>query len=211
MRYLIVLLALAGCTDYSKLSSGKDMAEPTATDLRNVERDLAGDDLAGDDLRGSDDHDLGTSSKDLAGADLQQPCLSSLANIGAGDFTISFQITTTEFHNADIHAQRRTCDNLSPEGYWDIGLQQVSGQLVVATDDPEHSTDFTSSQAVNDGNPHNILIARTNQILTIYVDSIFSASAPSASIFGALPVLAVTPCTADNQYIVAVQNFCMHD
>jgi len=117
-------------------------------------------------------------------------CTTDLSNIGAGDFRISFVLTTSSTgETLGLVGQRTGCDMST--AFWDISLSAAGG-IMAATDDGITGS-FVSLEAgnsVNDGSPHQIVVGRTSGALWYSSDGVVhSAMVPDANVFGALPPL----------------------
>jgi hypothetical protein len=153
--------------------------------------DSGGDDAATDsaaDLpRPVDTHEAGRASPD-AGA-----CLGGaardLSNVGTGDFRISFHVVTTQMGWAALLNQRSTC---FLGLFWDI-RQTATGTILVETDantNPSYQT-VESTIKINDGQPHDVAVARVGGLLTIRIDGAAAGQGPSSGALGTLPAVKV--------------------
>jgi hypothetical protein len=137
------------------------------------------------------------------------PCVNGvtdLSNIGTGDFHISFRVATTQTGWVALLNQRSTCYFGM---YWDIsqcgaGVACPEGALIVQTDDtPTSSATYQtvhSTATINDGNLHDVEVARVSGVLTIQIDGAVSGTGPSAASLGAMPALRIgtSVCGAAN-------------
>lgn len=205
MRYLIALLVLSGCTDFSKLSAGgPDLAEPVRT------ADLAGVDLAGKDLADGDlalPSDGGVVAADMAKpdgmtetTDMAAPCIGSLANIGTTNFAIRFKITTTAQVDSTVMYQRSDC-GLPTSDFWELTMR-ATGTLAISMGGvgaSDYST-LNTTTAVNDGTPHEVVFTHTSGKLSSTTDGTASGVATSSlASFGSLSPLGIAsgdPCGA---------------
>ncbi len=141
-------------------------------------------------------------------------CLNDLSDVGTGDFTIRFTLTTNETGmTLALLNQRLGCDQMST--FWDVTLSPT-GDIVVATDDGI-AADYVSVQAgtaVNDGKAHQIAVIRRTGKLWITADgAVVSAMTADPYLFATLSSLAngtsacmgVTPAAA---YAV-IANVCL--
>jgi hypothetical protein len=114
-------------------------------------------------------------------------CQGDLSDVGIGDFHVSLSITTTQGRLVALLNQRGQCN---PSVFWDIRMTDA-GFVVVETDDFANYTKITTvGKKVNDGQPHDILVRRASQMLSVYVDDVLSGSGPSQASFAKLPPVA---------------------
>ena len=147
-------------------------------------------------------------------------CVPSLENVGAGDFTIRFTITTRAQVLSAVAWQRSTCDGSTD--FWSVRMR-ASGALLIEV---HQSTEVISAAAsrtaiitdreVNDGNPHDIVIQRQGGTLSCYIDGKISGSTPSPQVLGKLPPIMIAqghPCEmmADGTkpLVGVVDNVCL--
>jgi hypothetical protein len=120
-------------------------------------------------------------------------CNGDLSNVGTGDFTIMFTLTTSmTTHLVEILAQRDFCGH---QFFWDAQLS--AGALKVELDDNQQNyTECLGTKVINDGQPHRVVMHRAAGILTIQVDCALDATCTAATNFStALPSLRRTsPC-----------------
>lgn len=122
------------------------------------------------------------------------PCMNTLANVGAGDFTIRFRITTIAVTTSTVLAQRAVCD--ASKDFWDIDLE-ANGTFRIELGGPINYTVLDTTIAVNDGNSRDVLITRRAQILAATVDGVLAGSTAAPWLLGVLPPLAIAkgnPC-----------------
>jgi hypothetical protein len=117
-----------------------------------------------------------------------------LSNVGTGDFRISFHIVTTQMGWAALLNQRSSC---SLGLFWDI--RQTAAGTILAETDGNTSASYQTAESttkINDGKPHDILVARVAGSLIIRIDGPASGQGPSSAALGALPALKVgnDPC-----------------
>jgi hypothetical protein len=112
-----------------------------------------------------------------------------LSNIGTGDFSITFELATSQnTGTVGVLGQRPVC-NIGM--FWDIRVQ--AGNLIVETDDAtnnneaSHYTLLTSTRGVADGGLHSVQVQRASGTLTITIDGMPSGSTASAASFASLP------------------------
>jgi hypothetical protein len=130
-------------------------------------------------------------------AEAGSTCVTDLSGVGTGDFRVSFTLTTTETGlTVGLVNQRAGCDQTSV--WWDATLTP-SGGIELATDDGS-STSYVfveSGNAVNDGAPHKIVVARTNGAIWYSRDGVLGSSmTPDPYAFGNFPALRIgsDPC-----------------
>jgi hypothetical protein len=119
--------------------------------------------------------------------------VSDLSNIGTGDFQVSFRIQTSQTGWVALVDQRAACTSGQ---FWDIRLCApdaqkrcaAAGSVLVETSSTGQYTFLDSKIAVNDGLPHDVIVARASGLLTITVDGTVSGgTASSKANFASLP------------------------
>jgi hypothetical protein len=124
---------------------------------------------------------------------LGSACGNDLSQIGAGDFEVSFTITTTAT-NTGVLGQRRFCWNVP---MWDVRVD-AGGELLVETSDGGSGYSAVSSTIpVNDGLPHAVTVSRTTGLLAIRIDGVAAGSGTSMAAFGPLPALGLGAAVCD--------------
>ena len=116
-------------------------------------------------------------------------CVGDLSNIGTGNFSITFTLTTTTLNGTVIN-QRSVCTNGQ---MWDVRISST-GTLHVETDDGSMESNYTtldSAVVVTDGAHHDVLITRMNGTLLLSIDGVEHESAPSSANFGTLAPLQI--------------------
>jgi hypothetical protein len=123
--------------------------------------------------------------------------IKDLSNIGTGNFQISFRVATTQIGWVALVNQRSTCYF---GVFWDIrmcgaGGACPNGALSVETDDktsagPAYQS-VHSTVTINDGNPHDVVVARVSGVLTIQIDGALSGMGASSASLGAMPALRI--------------------
>ena len=110
-----------------------------------------------------------------------------LSNLGAGNFIVSFHIVTTQRGWVALVNQRPTC---SYGAFWDI-RESATGKIAVEIDgsDPASYETLESTRAINDGAPHDVVVARVAGKLSIRIDGIAAGMSVSSSPLGPLPPL----------------------
>jgi hypothetical protein len=155
---------------------------PGATDTGGPTKDAAGSDSSPSDAQISSDAPI-----------LNPSCKNDLSNIGTADFTISMNLSTTQTGTVAVVNQRMVCNG---SAFWDVHLQD--GDVQAETDDgiAHHATLNTTGPAVNDGNPHSVVVQRRSKVLAVFVDGAPAGMTLSQSAFGPLPALETrtSPC-----------------
>jgi hypothetical protein len=130
---------------------------------------------------------------------LNPSCKNDLSNIGTADFTISMSLSTIQTGTVAVASQRSVCNG---SAFWDVHLQD--GDVQAETDDgiAHHATLNTTGPAVNDGNPHSIVVERRSKQLAVFVDGISAGMTLSQSAFGPLPAIETrtSPCVGHTGY-----------
>jgi len=167
----------------STLADGATSTEPDAGDAAPDSTDTQPDTSAGD---GSSDSGPGDAPRE------GPPCADDLSNVGTRDFRISFSLTTSQGSLSALVNQRSNCGHGM---FWDIRLS--SGALEIETDDGQNYMQFTTSgRAVNNGQPHAVLVRRTSGLVTVQIDGAAVGSGVSQASFARLPpvVSGMDPC-----------------
>ena len=166
--------------------SAPDAGTPSAGNDSGTHVDASGGADSGTHIDASGGTDAGSHidatppGRDAAG------CSGDLSDIGASDFSIAFELRTTQSGLAALINQRAAC---SLGMFWDLRLS--SGELRFETDDGSHSTNFTSTgPEIDDGASHTIVVTRISGTAAITVDGNSYGSAGSQASFGALAPLA---------------------
>jgi hypothetical protein len=123
-------------------------------------------------------------------------CINDLSNIGTGDFQISFSMTGSQTGRTALVNQRRICYF---EAFWDIRVSD--GALLIETDQNSQSNWVlftTKGPLVNDGQVHTVLVRRSAETVTAYIDGIASGSFISRASFGPLAPIAIGTDPCDN-------------
>jgi hypothetical protein len=163
--------ASSGIVDAAAIADSSDGASPIPTD--------AGTDAGTD-------------------ADAAPPvCKQTLANVGTGDFAVSFKIKTKAMLARSVLCQRSTCDFVP---FFHVRME-MSGELKVDAYDRFGSsgnlTERSTTVMINDGVTHAVLIERTAGVLRITIDGTETVQTSSLTNFGDLPPLLVQdgcPC-----------------
>lgn len=115
-------------------------------------------------------------------------CTDDLSDVGTGDLSISFELTTSATVRSAIISQRLVC---SHSMFWDVRMS-AAGALSVEFD--ENGFNYLSlvlPVTVNDGVPHEVRICRIAGHVHAFVDGVRVAHAPNAADFGSLHTLQV--------------------
>jgi hypothetical protein len=122
-------------------------------------------------------------------------CSQDLSNIGTGDFSISFTITTSAQVNSAIVSQRQICMHSK---FWEVALLSDQEGISVETDDQVHYTSFVGPMVISDGAPHDVRICRKSGTIYVFADGSLRSQAESLASFATLPAFAskTTVCTA---------------
>ena len=159
-----------------------------------------------------------TTTADAAPEAAPPVCLSTLSGVGTGDFHISFTLTTTAGSiDMALVNQRTGCDNTST--WWDVSYipsTSTHGALGAGSSDGTQASYVVLEQAagatVDDGNPHQIVVARTSGQLWFSIDGTRSAG-PVADpySFGPMPQLKVgtDDCAGFGPTIGSIENLCI--
>jgi hypothetical protein len=179
----VAIAPIASCGG-SAHSAGQDGGSPDASgDVTSPGQD------APEDIR----RDAVGEGGNLEGAMGDAPiCLTDLSDVGTGDFSIHFTLSTNETGmTLALLNQRLGCDQMST--FWDVTLSPT-GDVVVATDDGI-AADYATVQAgnaLNDGKAHQVDIIRRGGKLWITADgAIVSPMTPDPYTFATLSSLAI--------------------
>jgi hypothetical protein len=175
-----------------------DGALDATTDASAAPDGPAGADGASVDGFGADDGQIGDVGADSAEAG--PACLSTLSGVGTADFHIAFTLTTTNTSlTLALVNQRVNCQCLSvsacssPSTFWDVVIDPAGGIIAMTDDDTAASYVFVEAgNSVNDGQPHQIVVARTSGMLWYSKDGVIgSAEVADAYSFGTFPALTI--------------------
>lgn len=135
-------------------------------------------------------------------------CIGDLSYIGTADFHIAFTLVSKQLFGAAIVSQRDICNVAM---MWDVTMNM--GKVQVETDDSPNPNYvlLASNGTVNDGNPHDVEIARTNGVLSISIDGKQDTSMSDVTNFGKLPALAIGEdiCPANAELMGTIMNLCI--
>ena len=190
MRWRAVL-AVTGTFCLSACSSLWGFDDLAVGDAGGV--DASTDDSSGSGSGGSSGSGSGGAS-DAApdAAETGETCVTDLSNVGTGDFSIGFTITTTTTFPMVILAQRPSCMGGYPV-FWDVGLN-ADGTLLVETCDGTmagYGGLAATTAKVNDGASQKIVVARTAGILTVFIDGTPRGTNTDTTAIGTLPPLTI--------------------
>jgi len=112
-----------------------------------------------------------------------------LSNVGPGNFEIAFQIVTTQQGLMALLNQRAVCTYAA---FWAI-RQSASGKVLIELDNasPASYESLESTRTINDGQPHDVVVARAGGKLTIRVDGAPAGQRASSTPLGLMPPLRV--------------------
>jgi hypothetical protein len=114
-------------------------------------------------------------------------CNQDLSNLGTGDFSISFKITTTAQVSSGIVAQRQICMHSK---FWDVRVRAAGTGFSIETDDQVSYTSLVAPTNISDGAPHEVRICRKSGVIYAFSDGILDVQGASLASFGALPAFA---------------------
>jgi hypothetical protein len=114
-------------------------------------------------------------------------CSQDLSNIGTGDFSISFKITTTAQVSSGIVAQRQICMHSK---FWDIRVRASGTGISIETDDQVNYTSLVAPMTIDDGAPHEVRICRKSGVIYAFADGTLSVQGASLTSFETLPSFA---------------------
>ena len=156
--------------------------------------------------------DLAASPPDLVVPDLAIPdfaivkpvdmvtppnCLASLAGVGTGNFTVSFQVVSTA--GAATLLSQSTCPAGNSAAYWYVG-NEANGTVYATINGITSSGGYAGLNAttpINDGKPHTIALQRRNGSLLLEIDgSVEAATTSGASLDSTLPPVQIGKNTA---------------
>jgi hypothetical protein len=126
----------------------------------------------------------GAASFDSSFAGDGSTCHGDFSGIGANDFQVSFNLTTTQTDPlVALINQRASCGSSSD--FWDIRM--YSGFIYAETYDSVHYSELQdTNKTVNDGQSHAIVVRRTADELVVEVDGVASTPKVSQTSFGQL-------------------------
>lgn len=141
--------------------------------------------------------EAGAGGADNVTCELASTCSGTLAQIGTGDFSIAFTITTSTTARSGIISQRAICMHSK---FWDIQLGTLAAgvaNLSVQLDDQSNFTAFGAPATLNDGQPHEVRVCRKAGQVYAFSDGVLIGQAASAVSFSTLPALTTltTTCT----------------
>ncbi|MDF3072296.1 MAG: hypothetical protein K0R38_7897 [Polyangiaceae bacterium] len=137
-------------------------------------------------------------------------CSQDLSNVGTGDFSISFEITTNAQVNSAIVSQRQICMHSK---FWEVALLANGAGISVETDDQVSYTSFVGPMKVNDGAPHEVRVCRKSGVIYVFADGTLRSQAASVTTLTTLPAFAskTTVCTSYGRtaLVGALENVCV--
>ncbi|HEX3697897.1 MAG TPA: laminin G domain-containing protein [Polyangia bacterium] len=139
----------------------------------------------------STDSVIDGSPSDIQNGPDASSCSGGLSNVHTGDFLISFTMQTDQPDNfIGLVDQRTICVNGL---FWDAWLvdQHVRLELSESTDQSRYASLVSKSAPLNDNNPHDVVITRTNGVVTIVVDGALAGSQTMDQNLGSLPPLLI--------------------
>jgi hypothetical protein len=148
---------------------------------------------AGSDVDSATDGSSTDSVIDGSPSDIQNgpdafSCSAGLSNVHTGDFLISFTMQTNQSDNfIGLVDQRTICVNGL---FWDAWLVDQHVRLELS-DNSRYASLVTKGVPLNDNNPHDVLITRTNGVVTIVVDGALAGSQTMDQNLGSLPPLLI--------------------
>ncbi|HEY2899733.1 MAG TPA: LamG domain-containing protein [Polyangia bacterium] len=137
----------------------------------------------------STDNVIDTSPGDIQNDADAPSCSGGLSNVHTGDFLISFTMQTNQPDNfIGLVDQRTVC--VGAGLFWDAWLvgQHVRLEL---SESSQYASLSSTGAALNDNNPHDIVITRTNGMVTIMVDGGLAGSKTMDQNLGSLPPLLI--------------------
>jgi hypothetical protein len=208
----------------------EDTTSEDATSDGGISNDIVGNDASGNDTgidRGSvpdagSDVDSATdgsstdsvidgSPRDIQNGPDAFSCSGGLSNVHTGDFLISFTMQTNQPDNyIGLVDQRTICVNGL---FWDAWLvdQHVRLELSESTDGSRYSALVSSGPPLNDNNPHDVVITRTNAVVKIVIDGLLAGSQTMNQNLGSLPPLLIgnARCLGVAAIRQAITNVCV--
>ena len=146
-------------------------------------------------------------------------CATSVSNVGSGDFSVHFTLTTTVGSiSMALLSQRSGCDETS--AWWDISYipssDQTHGAIAVSTCNGAASTYVVLDQAAgahpDDGQPHDIVMSRIAGQLSFTIDGTLAGGPfADAYAFGSLPGLKIgsDDCPGFGQTVGSITDVCI--
>jgi len=102
-------------------------------------------------------------------------------NPSTNNFSIEFWLKTTNTALTEVMSKRTTCDSSS--ALFDIRMN-TSGVIIVGVSGNSGTglISLTTTNAINDGNPHHIAVVRSNSVVATYLDGLKNVSVTNATI-----------------------------
>ncbi|HXI58020.1 MAG TPA: laminin G domain-containing protein [Polyangia bacterium] len=132
----------------------------------------------------------GSSNDSQDGADAAS-CSAGLSNVHTGDFLISFTMQTDQPDNfIGLADQRSICVGGL---FWDAWLvnQHVRLEVSESSDNSRYASLSSTGAALNDNNPHVVVITRTKSVVTMVIDGVPVGSKTMDENLGSLPPLLI--------------------
>lgn len=128
-------------------------------------------------------------------AEAGRTCVTDLSGVGAGDFSIAFDIRTTATAASSVLSQRSVCGTST---FWDVQTSTAGG-ISVETDDGTTAGDalLYSLASVNDGAAHHVDVARLAGVLSITIDGSASGATADTGSLGPMAPLRVGTSACD--------------
>lgn len=214
---LFVLLTLAiGCGGAPFIADTTPEEHPDATPGHDAAPDVAPGHDAGPSPEAAPEasleasQDAGPEADDGLEAEASSTCVGDLSGIGANDFHITFTLTIATTEPVSIISQRIDCD-YSPS-FWDIQMSAAGGIIGITGDgNPNDIVTVEAGDSINDGQPHQVVVARTGGSLWYSSDgTVHSAYVSDAFSFGDMTPVAygVDGCPV-TKTIGVVKNLCI--
>ena len=192
----------------SKDTVGKDdVASDSGIDIGLVDGATGDDADSASDRSSSDSATDGSSSDSQNGPDAPS-CSSGLSDVHTGDFLISFTMQTGQPDNyIGLVDQRTICVNGL---FWDAWLVAHQVRLELS-DNSRYAALSTSGAPLNDNNPHDVVITRTNGVVTILTDGALAGSQTMDQNLGSLPPLLIGNARCPGVVAIshAITNVCV--
>jgi hypothetical protein len=193
-RFFCTILVLLPTVALAPIASCGGSADSGNAPDASADAPSSGHD-ASEDIRPDARGDGGTIEGGMKDAPI---CLTDLSDVGTGDFSIHFELTTNETGlTLALLNQRLGCDKTST--FWDVSLSPT-GTVFAATGDGI-AADYVSVQAgnvLNDGKSHQVDVIRGGGQIWIAADgAVVSPMTPDPSTFTTLSSLAIgtSACT----------------
>lgn len=213
---------LLGITEITAAAGSVDGSITDVTKDEGVSNDTIGSDAFVDDsARGdaggasdgspTDDVIDGSSKDSLDGVDAAS-CVDGLSNVHAGDFLISFTMQTNQTDNfIGLVNQRTVCVGLGM--FWDAMLvnQHIRLEVSESMDQSRYASVVSSGAPLNDNQPHDVIITRTNDLVSMVIDGRMAGSKTMDQNLGSLTFLRIGygVCAGVVTIKGAIRNVCV--